>query len=159
MRGKQYVGESIDVYYDVSLCVHAAECVRGLPEVFDTKRKPWILPDGAEAPYVATVIERCPSGALQFVRKDGEDAGNLGNVRFVTIVVRVKDERMMGDAHSTAFRMARYEIDLTFDFAASRKDQAQTGTTGTAMGARLVAAHGARFHDRVVIRGRAGATD
>lgn len=74
MRGKQYVGELIDVYYDVSLCVHAAECVRGLPEVFDTKRKPWILPDGAEAPDVATVIERCPSGALQFVRKDGGDA-------------------------------------------------------------------------------------
>ena len=70
MRGKAYVGQDIDVYYDVSLCVHAAECVRGLPDVFDTKRKPWIDPDGADAPDVATVIERCPSGALQYVRKD-----------------------------------------------------------------------------------------
>ncbi len=70
MKGKVYVGQAVDVYYDVSLCVHAAECVRRLPDVFDTKRKPWIDPDGADAPDVATVIERCPSGALQYVRKD-----------------------------------------------------------------------------------------
>lgn len=70
MKGKVYVGQAVDVYYDVSLCVHAAECVRRLPDVFDTKRKPWIDPDGADALDVATVIERCPSGALQYVRKD-----------------------------------------------------------------------------------------
>ena len=63
---KRYEGERITVTFDGELCRHAAECVRGLPEVFDTDRRPWILPDEAEAEKVVEVVGRCPSGALKF---------------------------------------------------------------------------------------------
>ena len=45
-------------------CIHAAECVRGLPEVFDVNRDPWIQPDGAPTDEVISQVEACPSGAL-----------------------------------------------------------------------------------------------
>jgi uncharacterized Fe-S cluster protein YjdI/CDGSH-type Zn-finger protein len=68
---RHYTSETIDVSYDAERCIHAAECVRGLPEVFDTDRRPWILPSGASADAIAAVIEKCPSGALHYTRRDG----------------------------------------------------------------------------------------
>jgi uncharacterized Fe-S cluster protein YjdI/CDGSH-type Zn-finger protein len=68
---RHYANEAIDITYDARRCIHASECVRGLPEVFDTNRRPWILPSGAGADAIAAVIERCPSGALHYTRRDG----------------------------------------------------------------------------------------
>jgi hypothetical protein len=42
----------------------AAECVRGMPAVFDPAKRPWIAPDAADAETLAAVIRRCPTGAL-----------------------------------------------------------------------------------------------
>lgn len=64
--GKAYTGERITVYFDANRCRHFAECVRGLPHVFDTSQRPWISPEGAPADQVADVIRRCPSGALHY---------------------------------------------------------------------------------------------
>lgn len=68
---RSYDGEGITVSFDAHRCLHAAECVRGLPAVFEVGRKPWILPGNAPADEVADVIHRCPSGALQYHRTDG----------------------------------------------------------------------------------------
>jgi uncharacterized Fe-S cluster protein YjdI len=65
---KSYGGKEVDVSFDPEVCIHAAQCVRGLPAVFDTKRRPWIVPDGASADEVVAQVERCPSGALQATR-------------------------------------------------------------------------------------------
>lgn len=69
--GKRYTGAAVHVVFDGPRCIHAAECVRGLPAVFDRNRRPWILPDGAAAEEVAAVVERCPTGALHYERVDG----------------------------------------------------------------------------------------
>jgi len=61
----------IVVTYEVKRCIHAEECVHGLPAAFDPKRKPWVDPEAAPANDIARVIERCPTGALQYERKDG----------------------------------------------------------------------------------------
>lgn len=74
MSEKSYSSDSIEVRYDVKRCIHAAECVRGLPAVFDTAKRPWIQPDQAEADAIAEVIERCPTGALHYTRKDAGPA-------------------------------------------------------------------------------------
>ncbi|MEU8258961.1 (4Fe-4S)-binding protein [Micromonospora inaquosa] len=68
---KAYEGQKITVTFEARRCWHAAECVRGLPEVFDTGQRPWIRPDAAEAERLAEVIRRCPSGALQYELVDG----------------------------------------------------------------------------------------
>jgi uncharacterized Fe-S cluster protein YjdI/CDGSH-type Zn-finger protein len=62
---KQYHGEAVEVSFDGARCRHAAECLRGLPAVFDLSRRPWILPDGADPDDVVRVVARCPTGALR----------------------------------------------------------------------------------------------
>jgi uncharacterized Fe-S cluster protein YjdI len=68
MSRKTYVGTVVDVSFDAALCEHAAECVRGLPAVFEVGRRPWIMPDSAAADDVIAVVARCPSGALRIER-------------------------------------------------------------------------------------------
>jgi uncharacterized Fe-S cluster protein YjdI len=38
----EYSGEQISIGYDAKRCIHAAECVHGLPAVFDPDRRPWL---------------------------------------------------------------------------------------------------------------------
>lgn len=71
---KSYEGRLITVTFEAGRCLHAAECVRGLPEVFDTGRRPWITPDAADAERLVDVVRRCPSGALSYERVDGGEA-------------------------------------------------------------------------------------
>ena len=77
----EYEGSAIRISYDSKRCIHAAECVKGLPAVFDTGRRPWIDPDGADPDRVAEVVRRCPTGALKYERTDGGDpeSPNAGN--------------------------------------------------------------------------------
>jgi uncharacterized Fe-S cluster protein YjdI len=72
---KAYEGKDITVSFDPEVCQHAANCVRGLPTVFDTKKRPWIQPDGAPADEVAAQVGRCPSGALQYELHRHEPSG------------------------------------------------------------------------------------
>lgn len=44
MARKTYTGPLVNVTFDGALCEHAAECVRGMPEVFNTSARPWINP-------------------------------------------------------------------------------------------------------------------
>jgi len=69
-RLKAYEGDKITVLFDAQRCIHAAECVRGLPEVFDPKSRPWVQPDKADVEGLAAVVARCPTGALSYTRKD-----------------------------------------------------------------------------------------
>lgn len=66
-RLQSYEAPGFTVTFDPTLCIHSGKCVRGLPAVFDVKRKRWIDVDAAAADEIKSQIERCPSGALQFV--------------------------------------------------------------------------------------------
>lgn len=70
--GRTYKAERISVSYDAKRCLHVAECVRGLPEVFDPKKRPWIQPENADAERVAEVVRRCPTGALHYALLEGD---------------------------------------------------------------------------------------
>ena len=48
--------------------------MRGLPQVFNPRKRPWVAPDEATADEIADVVERCPTGALHFHRLDGGGA-------------------------------------------------------------------------------------
>jgi uncharacterized Fe-S cluster protein YjdI/CDGSH-type Zn-finger protein len=64
--GRPYAAPEVTVFYDRGRCRHYAECVRGLPQVFDPTRRPWIRADLADAQVVAEVVRRCPTGALHY---------------------------------------------------------------------------------------------
>ena len=68
---KVYRGKDVEVSFDLDICIHIGECLRGHEGVFQLRRLPWVLPDEADADTVAEVVERCPSGALQYRRHDG----------------------------------------------------------------------------------------
>lgn len=62
----KYTGDTISITFDPSRCIHAAECVKGSPEVFDPERKPWVEPNAVPADQIAAVIRSCPTGALHY---------------------------------------------------------------------------------------------
>ena len=68
---KEYANEQIVVTWEPAYCIHAADCLDGLPAVFDPWRRPWIAVDAASADEIAEVVMRCPPGALHFRRLDG----------------------------------------------------------------------------------------
>jgi uncharacterized Fe-S cluster protein YjdI len=72
-RRQTYEAPEIIVTFDPDVCIHSGVCVRGLPDVFDIKRKRWIRPELQDANVVAQQVERCPSGALQYARKPRAD--------------------------------------------------------------------------------------
>ncbi|MCD9022880.1 (4Fe-4S)-binding protein [Cohnella silvisoli] len=71
---KRYIGSNIDVLFDSEKCIHSGTCVRGLPNVFNVKKKPWVNADGERAEKIAALIETCPSGALQYILKTSEES-------------------------------------------------------------------------------------
>ena len=71
MTARPYEGKDVRIAFDARRCIHAAECVNGLPKVFDPQAKPWIQPDGASADEIASTVRRCPSGALHAETPDG----------------------------------------------------------------------------------------
>ena len=68
---KVYRGKDVEVSFDLDICIHVGECLRGQPQVFDLERRPWALPDMGEVDEVAEVVRRCPSGALLYRRLGG----------------------------------------------------------------------------------------
>jgi uncharacterized Fe-S cluster protein YjdI/CDGSH-type Zn-finger protein len=68
---RDYQSSTITVHWDSTRCVHSAICLRALPAVFDTARRPWVDVDAATAQEVVATIERCPSGALRYTLREG----------------------------------------------------------------------------------------
>lgn len=66
MAERDYDGDGITVHWDSSRCIHTAICLRALPDVFDTRRRPWVDVGAAPADQVAEAVARCPTGALRF---------------------------------------------------------------------------------------------
>jgi uncharacterized Fe-S cluster protein YjdI len=61
---RAYTNDRIEVTWEPAFCIHAAECLRGLPAVFDNHRRPWIIVDNGSPGDIGEVIQRCPTGAL-----------------------------------------------------------------------------------------------
>jgi CDGSH-type Zn-finger protein/ferredoxin/uncharacterized Fe-S cluster protein YjdI len=68
---RRYDAEDIAVSYDLKRCIHAEECVRALPRVFDPSRRVWVDATQATAGEIANAVQGCPTGALHFRRTDG----------------------------------------------------------------------------------------
>jgi len=65
---KRYSNGEVTVVWRPALCRHSGICARGLPLVFDPRRHPWIELQHADSPTITAQVERCPSGALTWVK-------------------------------------------------------------------------------------------
>ena len=62
---KEYSNGEITVIWEPRKCIHSANCVNGLPSVFNTSKKPWINAEGASSDEIVAQVRKCPSGALR----------------------------------------------------------------------------------------------
>jgi uncharacterized Fe-S cluster protein YjdI len=68
---REYATEEIVVEWHPHLCFHSLNCVKALPGVFDSSRRPWIDVHAATADEVEDAVDRCPSAALRLRRLRG----------------------------------------------------------------------------------------
>lgn len=61
---KEYSNGEVTVLWDASKCIHSANCVKNLPEVFKPKEKPWVQMENSTSENIISTVNKRPSGAL-----------------------------------------------------------------------------------------------
>lgn len=84
---QHYENDQIKVQFNPNICEHAAECVKGLPTVFDVSKKKWINVDGSAANEITTVIDKCPTGALSYALANAATAEVSSDEKGVTMTL------------------------------------------------------------------------
>jgi CDGSH-type Zn-finger protein/uncharacterized Fe-S cluster protein YjdI len=65
-------GKDLTIRFEGKRCIHARHCVLEAPKVFKANTPgEWIFPDAMDTEAVVRVAYECPSGAIQYTRKDG----------------------------------------------------------------------------------------
>jgi uncharacterized Fe-S cluster protein YjdI/CDGSH-type Zn-finger protein len=82
---KEYRTDRIVVNWEPAYCIHAANCIRGVPAAFNPRDRPWVHVDAASADEIARVITTCPSGALHFERIDDGPQESVPETTTVTV--------------------------------------------------------------------------
>jgi uncharacterized Fe-S cluster protein YjdI len=80
------------VVWKPNLCIHSANCVHGLPEVFKPKEKPWVQTENASTENIIKTVGNCPSGALSYFMNA---SGNIENPSEKTKIAVVENGPLM----------------------------------------------------------------
>ncbi|MFD1615483.1 (4Fe-4S)-binding protein [Gelatiniphilus marinus] len=71
-KKREYSNGEVTVVWEAKKCTHSGICVKGLPEVFRPKVRPWVRINAATTEDVINQVKRCPSGALSFYMNNEE---------------------------------------------------------------------------------------
>jgi len=63
---KEYSNGEITIVWKPEMCIHAGNCVRLLPAVYNPREIPWCKPENATTQQLIDQIKKCPSGALSY---------------------------------------------------------------------------------------------
>ena len=72
-KTKDYSNGEVTIVWEAEKCIHSAMCVKGLPNVFQPKERPWIKIDAAKTDELVKTVKQCPSGALSFFMNEKSD--------------------------------------------------------------------------------------
>jgi CDGSH-type Zn-finger protein/uncharacterized Fe-S cluster protein YjdI len=79
-------GVEISIDFEGKKCIHSRHCVLELPQVFKANTPgQWIDPDATSVEKLVAVAEKCPSGAIRYLRKDGNPNEQAPTVNIVNI--------------------------------------------------------------------------
>lgn len=81
---KKYTNGEVTIVWKPNECIHSGICFRGLGEVFDPRKRPWITPEGSTTDKIIEQVKKCPSGALSYYLN--RDAGEEIKIEAETIV-------------------------------------------------------------------------
>lgn len=70
---KNYSNGELTIVWKPKTCIHAAECVNALPQVYQPNEKPWIKIENASTAELKAQIMKCPSGALSYFMNEEEN--------------------------------------------------------------------------------------
>ncbi|MCK9421695.1 MAG: (4Fe-4S)-binding protein [Bacteroidales bacterium] len=65
---KEYSNGEVTVFWQSELCIHSANCLIGLPSVFNSKKRPWINVHASESKEIMKIVDTCPSRALTYLK-------------------------------------------------------------------------------------------
>jgi len=83
---KEYSNGEITILWKPKTCIHAAECVKRLPNVYKPKEKPWINLENATTEELKVQVEACPSGALSYRMNNEEDKEEIHTETVVEVM-------------------------------------------------------------------------
>lgn len=63
---KNYTNGEVTIVWKPNMCAHSGICFKGLGEVFDPRKRPWITPKGSTTEKIIEQVKKCPSGALGY---------------------------------------------------------------------------------------------
>ncbi len=66
LKTHRYTNGEVTVFWKPEICTHSAICFKGLPQVFDPRRTPWIEMDKESTEQIIEQVKKCPSGALSY---------------------------------------------------------------------------------------------
>lgn len=82
---KEYTNGEITVVWKPDVCQHSTLCWKGLVNVFDPRKRPWVDMQGAETEAIIRQVELCPSGALSWYRTSEGPARAAEGTRLVEV--------------------------------------------------------------------------
>ena len=72
---KKYSNGEVTIVWKPKECIHSGICFRGLNDVFDPRKRPWITPEHSTTEKIIAQIKKCPSGALSYyLNRDTDEA-------------------------------------------------------------------------------------
>jgi uncharacterized Fe-S cluster protein YjdI len=72
-KKEEYTIGVVTVVWKPDLCIHSGICVKGLPDVFRPKVRPWIRLENANTEDLINQVKRCPSGALSYYLNEAKE--------------------------------------------------------------------------------------
>lgn len=108
---KQYKNKDVTVIWKPDLCIHSANCVKGLPNVFKPNDKPWINLSEVDKVDIMKTIDTCPSGALSYRQEEDK----LKNPPVEVVVIKggpllVKGEVIITDSEGEIKTMPKCSL-------------------------------------------------
>jgi uncharacterized Fe-S cluster protein YjdI len=67
---RTYTNGEITVTWNPGQCIHSKNCWKGMIEVFNPQRRPWIDLKAASSEAIMAQIDKCPSGALGYYKNE-----------------------------------------------------------------------------------------
>jgi len=83
---KKYSNGEVTVVWQPSKCIHSAICFRGLPNVFDPRKRPWVTMENGQTNEIINQVKTCPSGALRYSM---DNEVNQESQEYINTVVEV----------------------------------------------------------------------
>ncbi|MFC0184244.1 Zn-finger domain of CDGSH type-containing protein [Pseudarcicella hirudinis] len=84
---KKYTNGEVTVLWEPQKCIHSAICFKGLPTVFDPRKRPWVTIEGDSTEKIIQQIKACPSGALAYKMNDENNPESMTSINTVVEVL------------------------------------------------------------------------